>query len=104
MAILVSFDSAVAATYTWTGTVGGNWYDTGNWSGGTAPTDGTLIRTASSLDIIIFDSETSSSMPGTIATYQSWTGSLKMPSVEVRNGSVTFSGSSNWAGATLILS
>jgi hypothetical protein len=89
--------SANAQTdYVWTGDAGGNWYDAGNWASGNVPTDGTLLRTASSDDTVTFDSESASSMPGAVTTYQGWTGSLKMPQVRVLNGTVNFSGTQNW--------
>ena len=99
--LILTLGSAHGATFTWTGGAGSgsNWYDTNNWLGGSVPSDGTLIRTTNSADVVIFDSETASSMPGTVTTYQSWTGSTtvgKMPQVRVLNGTVAFSGTQNW--------
>jgi hypothetical protein len=97
------YTTSAQTAYTWTGDAGegSNWYDATNWVDGNVPTNASLqLATSNAADTVTFDSETASSMPGTIDTYQSWTINIKMPQVIVLNGTVSFDGIYNygWSG------
>jgi hypothetical protein len=85
----------------WTGADGATdatWQNSVNWDGGNVPNGVTnQLSTDSSLDEVIFDSETALYMPSDgISTRSSWTGSFKNPQIQVLNGEVTFNGVENW--------
>ena len=104
-------EEILEGVYVWTGGEGpgSDWDDPGNWVGGNVPkADGSNMTSEDEEAVIIFDSETAVDgyiHPGDIPTRQTWTGSSKMPSVHIRNGSLTLGGSLNWGwnGDTLVI-